>query len=358
MASSADMFFITSSICLADEEIPARLHKRVKEGARVVIHAMPEERTNDFLKQYGIVVTDKKICDLSGDRVVTFSAIEDSLRSADLFGGVEKHVIQQPYLVLHEGSSTFPVLAAHRDKVFLVSASDLPEEILNPPLVSCAIQYVNNESGGAILVFAGGSIHDSYCSLFGRQFPGIEENKVFAENLLRYLVPRGRSLEPPRTWLSDIELGESGQREFKSTLRYNMKTKKHDFDISFACLKTIAAFLNTDGGALYIGVSDHGGIIGIEADGFENADKFERHLYSLITARLTLNDPRNIKVRFHEYEGKSVCIVDCELSNDPVYLTGKSANSEPELYIRVGNSSKRLVLKDAVEYIKERFPRG
>ena len=39
--------------------------------------------------------------------------------------------------------------------------------------------------------------------------------------------------------------------------------------IEHAVLKTITAFLNTDGGALLVGVSDDGIISGIEKDGFQ-----------------------------------------------------------------------------------------
>jgi predicted HTH transcriptional regulator len=47
-------------------------------------------------------------------------------------------------------------------------------------------------------------------------------------------------------------------------------------------LKTIAAFLNTEGGDLLIGVADDGSIVGIERDQLESDDKFMRHLTQVV----------------------------------------------------------------------------
>ena len=69
----------------------------------------------------------------------------------------------------------------------------------------------------------------------------------------------------PLLW--DFKRGESKTLEFKSTLRWNTKEdRKDDKVITHSALKTVAAFLNTDGGDLLIGVRDDGSIIGIERD--------------------------------------------------------------------------------------------
>jgi hypothetical protein len=54
--------------------------------------------------------------------------------------------------------------------------------------------------------------------------------------------------------------------------------RQRDKGVTHAALKTVAAFLNTEGGDLLIGVSDAGSVVGIEADGLETDDKFMRHL--------------------------------------------------------------------------------
>ena len=74
-----------------------------------------------------------------------------------------------------------------------------------------------------------------------------------------------------------IKRGESKTFEFKSTLRWDMKEdRKDDKLVTHAVLKTLAAFLNTDGGDLLIDDADDGSIVGIERDQLENDDKFMR----------------------------------------------------------------------------------
>ncbi len=79
-----------------------------------------------------------------------------------------------------------------------------------------------------------------------------------------------------------IEHGENEQLEFKSSLRTNIHTKKPDKKIELAVLKTITAFLNTDGGTLLVGVADDGSISGIDHDGFSTNDKFYQHYTNLV----------------------------------------------------------------------------
>ena len=80
---------------------------------------------------------------------------------------------------------------------------------------------------------------------------------------------------------SIIRNGESEIVEFKSTLRINTHTKAHDKGVEFSSLKTVAAFMNTEGGTLVIGLEDNGNPIGMEADKFPNEDKmsFASHQY-------------------------------------------------------------------------------
>ena len=76
-----------------------------------------------------------------------------------------------------------------------------------------------------------------------------------------------------------IGQGESMTLEFKSTLRWNLKEERKDRKgVTHTALKSIAAFLNTEGGDLLLGVADDGGVVGIERDRFENDDKFLLHL--------------------------------------------------------------------------------
>ena len=66
--------------------------------------------------------------------------------------------------------------------------------------------------------------------------------------------------------LSLICKGESETLEFKSSLRWDMKNSKKDIKLEEVIIKTIAAFNNSEGGILLIGVGDDGSILGLDSD--------------------------------------------------------------------------------------------
>ncbi len=122
-----------------------------------------------------------------------------------------------------------------------------------------------------------------------------------------------------------LKLQESKTLEFKSSLRWNLKEDcKDDKHVTQAALKTIAAFLNTEGGDLLIGVDDDRKVLGIEHDRLENDDKFMRHLVQAVRNGLgdragTCIDPKTQIVK-----GKTVCLVSCQQSSEPTYLRSSS----------------------------------
>ena len=155
---------------------------------------------------------------------------------------------------------------------------------------------------------------------------------------------------PIKTIISE---GETTTVEFKSTFRKNLHTKQNDDDITHSCLKTIAAFLNTDGGKLFIGVSDNGDILGIEKDGFPNNDKYQLHLYNLIKDCLGSNFASLVNTEMMAIEDQFICIVKCKKSKDPVFL--KYKKNDEEYFIRTGPGTTRLSPSEAHNYIKDKF---
>ena len=57
--------------------------------------------------------------------------------------------------------------------------------------------------------------------------------------------------------------GESEHLEFKSSLRMNLNTQTTDRRVELGALKTLAAFMNSGGGTLVVGVSDDGRPVGV-----------------------------------------------------------------------------------------------
>jgi hypothetical protein len=154
---------------------------------------------------------------------------------------------------------------------------------------------------------------------------------------------------PAELLLAEIEGGESTKREFKSSIRWHIHKKSHDEVITHACLKTIAAFLNTDGGVLLIGVEDSGEICGIEHDGFPNDDKFLLHLYNYVQDWLGNQHATRVKTDLISVKGKKVCRVECQpFAGEWAYLRRKG---EEEFLVRVGPSSKPLKPSEIATYM-------
>lgn len=148
-----------------------------------------------------------------------------------------------------------------------------------------------------------------------------------------------------------IAAGENEKVEFKSTLRWNLAADKADKAIENSALKTIVAFLNTEGGTLFVGVKDDGAILGIEKDQFLNDDKYLLHFASLLNDRIGKHYIEHIEWGLREVKGKKILRVTCKPSPSPAFLK----NNGEEFYVRNGPSSVQLSTSEVLEYSKKHF---
>ncbi len=151
--------------------------------------------------------------------------------------------------------------------------------------------------------------------------------------------------------MSLIEEGEGNTVEFKTTMRMNLKTGKQDKEIELAWLKTVAAFMNTVGGILLIGVDDKGSVKGLEADGFANEDKCRLHFKNLIAQHIGIEHSRSLHFEIHPVKGGQLIFIECERSEKPVFL---SHRNEEGFYIRSGPSSVKLPVSKVLQYLESR----
>jgi len=149
-----------------------------------------------------------------------------------------------------------------------------------------------------------------------------------------------------------VEQGECITVEFKSTLRKNLHTGQNDPRMEMSILKAIAAFLNSKGGTLVIGVADDGSAVGIDQDGFSNDDKFSLHLDNIIRARLGAQIMLNVHPRFDEHDGVTVMVVECQAATKAVFV--KDGQVE-RFFVRTTASSIELTGSQMNDYINERF---
>jgi len=150
-----------------------------------------------------------------------------------------------------------------------------------------------------------------------------------------------------------ISKGEDEALEFKSTLRTNLHTKEFDKKIEYSVLKTIVAFLNSNGGNLLIGISNKGEILGIDADRFEDEDKFSLHLTNIIKEKIGKKHLHLINLQIMHVKDKAIMKVKCKKSDKAIFL--KPTPKEEEFYTRVGPSNNQLVGSELIEFVDKRF---
>jgi type I restriction-modification system DNA methylase subunit len=184
-----------------------------------------------------------------------------------------------------------------------------------------------------------------YCRRYRRLAEAQGVTEEVQEKYADHLARAERILaKPPSYWQSNpilglIALNEGPQLECKETLEADNETGKSFPSLVLTALKTIAAFLNTDGGTLLIGVSDSGEIKGLELD-FQlcrkkNVDGFELKLRDLLKTRLKAPFG-NIQVSFEPFPEGDVCRIDVTPSPTITFIDGKDA------YIRDGNRTEKL----------------
>jgi hypothetical protein len=151
--------------------------------------------------------------------------------------------------------------------------------------------------------------------------------------------------------------GEHATLEYKASMRWDYRAKQVSKALEKVIAKTVAGFLNSEGGTLLIGVADDCTVKGIEQDlkTLKKGDKdgYEQKLREILNNALGVEFAPYQHVSFEEHEGKVICVVQVEPCRTPVYLTDKGSK---EFYIRAGNTTQPLDMQAAHKYISMRWP--
>ena len=150
-----------------------------------------------------------------------------------------------------------------------------------------------------------------------------------------------------------VALGESAALEYKSTLRWDLRQRQVNKALEKVVAKSIAGFLNAEGGTLLIGVADDGEVLGLQPDleslGRGDLDGFAQKLVQVLSNHLGPEYLQLARVRFDAVEGHPVCIVEVDPSPRPVYLKDGGGS---EFYARVGNTTRPFDMQSAHDYIQ------
>lgn len=150
--------------------------------------------------------------------------------------------------------------------------------------------------------------------------------------------------------------GEHEWLEFKSTFRWDLNMNKVNKNLEKAVMKTIAAFMNSGGGKLLIGIDDLGNIVGLDADYKSlpkaNADGFQNHFNHVFHSMIGPNFRQFTELAIQKVGEKECCLVKVIASDRPAYL---KFDEQEEFYIRTGNGTTGLRLSEVASYIDSRW---
>lgn len=282
---------------------------------------------------------------------------------------------------LGDFDSAIPVADYTGDRPITTNSFASPEERAGGPLDVRADLY----SLGAVLVAAATGIRGSREAAMDTVRRGRPDlPSAFGDLMVDLLAdsPAGRPasaedvlgrLDEIRS-LSDISgliaAGESEKVEFKSSLHHpygppppgvRLQPAQIRKELNKAVTKTIAAFLNSAGGTLLIGVGDAGTVLGIDPDfpyckkDKQDADGWLLSLRVVIDNALGADIWNTIRVSLVTCEGKIVAVIRCP-ARDTQTWHAEDGKSEA-FYIRAGNATEKLEGRALLRYVTEHWPR-
>ena len=168
------------------------------------------------------------------------------------------------------------------------------------------------------------------------------------------------SLVPPAATPHDVRLliggGETSSVEFKATFKYDLHTRRANRALPAVVAKTMCGFLNRAGGVLLIGVADDGTVLGLGSDlalcQSKNLDGLERAMRASLANALGVEITPHISVSFVDLAGEYVACLSCDTYHRPVFVRDADVD---RFYVRDGNQTKPLGVREAHEYIGDRW---
>jgi serine/threonine protein kinase len=153
---------------------------------------------------------------------------------------------------------------------------------------------------------------------------------------------------------------ESARLEFKASLREPVDRNPADKRpvgelrraIEREVVETLAAFLNTDGGTLIIGMKDDRTIIGLEVDypwvKPRSRDGWCLTFDHLVTHQLGAEVMKCLNLQLEPWHDHTIAVIRCQSRQEPTWLGD-------ELYVRCTASTEKLSTRHALAWCRQRW---
>lgn len=141
-----------------------------------------------------------------------------------------------------------------------------------------------------------------------------------------------------------IDNDEDYAVEFKSTARWDLREELPSKAMEDAVVKTIAGFLNADGGTLLIGVGPDRQVVGLQHDYArvkpENGDGFVNWLTTHLINALGHTAVSRTRARIVRHQDTEICRIDVAFS--PVPVRARTSKADQVFFVRMNNSTRVL----------------
>lgn len=184
----------------------------------------------------------------------------------------------------------------------------------------------------------------------------ISRPEHFMKNLKYFINPHNESFIREPDVAKMLQQEEHEQLEFKSSLRFDYATYLVNRELEKSVMKTLAAFMNSNGGHLVIGVGDHREILGLACDYHTlpkpSSDGFENHFTQVFNNMIGPEFRSLVKLWFHKVGEHELCTIQVLKGARPAYV---KLDQNEHFYIRTGNSTIPLKMSETENYNSSRF---
>jgi hypothetical protein len=153
---------------------------------------------------------------------------------------------------------------------------------------------------------------------------------------------------------------ETNRVEFKKSARASLENEAPEKVINDGVVKTVAAFLNSAGGTLAIGITDDGDILGLQPDldfKRQDLDGYQNWLTTLLVNNIGAGVVgAYVGLRIEPVGSEVVCLVDATPSPAPVYA--RTTKGDACFYVRINNTTRLLEGPDIPNYIDGHWKKG
>jgi type I restriction enzyme R subunit len=184
----------------------------------------------------------------------------------------------------------------------------------------------------------------------------IRSDAQFAELVAQHL--RGEAPTFARSIDELLDNDEDDAVEFKSTARWDVREERRNPVLEDAIVKTVASFLNCEGGTLLIGIGPDGSLVGLELDYAQvkppNGDGFVNWLTTHLTNALGAAAVMRTRARVVSHHDVELCRLDVARSSQPIWA--RTSKADRAFFVRMNNSSRPMPEDELASYLADRWP--